>query len=95
LRNLAASCRSRRLHDRAAGLWNTILNETTIFHEEVYEGLSVHYEHREKDLEKALELTERAISQVRRKTALARWKHRRQRLIRKISKDSSLFHLAT
>ena len=94
MKNLAASYKSRRLYSQAVELWNTMIEESAAFHEEAYEGLSVHYEHREQNLAKALELTHQAIRHVRRETALARWNRRRERLLRKIRKRPGLSHPA-
>jgi uncharacterized protein YprB with RNaseH-like and TPR domain len=94
MKNLAASYKSRRLFLQAVELWNTLIEESASFQEEAYESLSIHYEHREKNLAKALLLTEKAISQVRRETARIRWMRRRDRLLRKIQKEPGLSQFA-
>ena len=95
MKNLAKSYRSRRLFSQAVELWNSLIEESASFQEGVYESLSVHYEHREKDLAKALDLTEQAIQQVSRETSRVRWKSRRERLLRKLGREASLLNLTT
>jgi len=84
---LAASYKSRGLFSQAVELWTTLIEASASFHEEAYESLSVHFEHREKNLAKALQLTEQAIRQVRRENSRIRWMHRRDRLLRKLQKE--------
>jgi predicted secreted protein len=84
---LAASYKSRGLFSQAVEFWNTLIEDSASFHEEAYESLSVHFEHREKNLAKALQLTEQAIRQVCRENSRIRWMHRRDRLLRKIQKE--------
>ena len=94
MKTLATSYRSRRLFSQAVELWNSLIEESASFHEEAYESLSVHYEHREKNLAKALELTEQAIPQVGRETSRVRWMCRRDRLLRKIQKEQRMTQFA-
>jgi uncharacterized protein len=94
MKSLATSYRSRRLFSQAVELWNSLIEESASFHEEAYESLSVHYEHREKNLAKALELTEQALQQVSREASRVRWMCRRARLLRKIQKAQRMTQFA-
>ncbi|MFN8005974.1 MAG: ribonuclease H-like domain-containing protein [Terriglobia bacterium] len=93
LRNLAVLYRTRKLYSNAAELWTQMVEESSTFQEEAYEALSIHYEHREKDLAKALEMTGEALRLAGRDTDLNRWMHRRNRLLRKIQLQRSSSHL--
>ena len=94
MKSLAASYKSLKLYSHAVELWNTMIGESAGFDEDIYESLSVYYEHHEKDLGKALHLTDTALCNVRKQTSSVRWKRRRERLLRKIGKRPALFHSA-
>jgi tetratricopeptide (TPR) repeat protein len=90
MKNLATSYKSIRHFPQAVELWNALIKESESFPEEAYESLSIHYEHRERNLAKALLLTEQAIPRVHRETSRIRWMRRRNRLLRKIQKKPGL-----
>jgi uncharacterized protein len=91
LSQLAGICRSQKIYSRSALLWHQMMAASRTFQAEACENLAIYYEHRAKDLSKALELVEYAIRQVegegqslKRSGTLDRWLHRRARLERKI-----------
>ncbi|HVN82318.1 MAG TPA: ribonuclease H-like domain-containing protein [Terriglobia bacterium] len=88
---LAASFKSEGLHSQAVALWEQALRESVVFREESGRNLAIHYEHRERDFAKALELTERALEglvQMDCRTQISEWIYRRKRLLRKTGSEA-------
>jgi hypothetical protein len=91
MERLAASFKSEGLYSQAVALWEQALRDSVVFREESGRNLAIHYEHRERDFSKALELTERALEglvRMGRHTQIEEWVYRRERLLRKIGNEA-------
>lgn len=93
----AARLKELKRYCEAADLWRDLSERSEAFLEDVHEELAIHYEHREKNLEEALHLSQRALAQLRDQAALERWRHRRDRVAMKLARGKpiqagSLFH---
>ena len=91
MERLAALYRSEGLYSQAVTLWENVLADSSDTREGTWENLAVHFEHREKNLAKALELTQQVLDWLVRKHGrlhqIEKWTHRRQRLAKKIQKS--------
>jgi hypothetical protein len=79
--------------EEAVDIWERLIEKQSLFDLFPYEELAKYYEHREKSLEKALAVTEQALSRLTRQKKLISkpgdpttllWNHRRNRLLRKL-----------
>jgi uncharacterized protein YprB with RNaseH-like and TPR domain len=90
MERLAALYKSDGLYWQAVTLWEAVLANSSDAREETRENLAIHYEHREKNLPRALELTQVVLSQLEREnrgpSRIEKWAHRQQRLMKKIQK---------
>jgi tetratricopeptide (TPR) repeat protein len=82
----AARLKELERYCEAAELWRNLSEQSEAFLEDVHEELAIHYEHREKNLEEALRLSERALAHLRDEKALKRWRHRRDRVALKLAR---------
>jgi tetratricopeptide (TPR) repeat protein len=92
---LAGLFKSQQRYSQAVDLWKAMIASSPAFVPEAWENLAVYYEHRERNLPKALELTEQAlrmagIEEARSRAAsLEGWHRRHDRLLRKMEKQAS------
>jgi uncharacterized protein len=95
MQQLAGLFKSQEMHSQAAALWKAMISSSPAFVAEAWENLAIYYEHRDRNLLEALELTEHAIRRARgeepgsRAANLERWLRRRDRLRRKMEKQVS------
>jgi len=89
----------QKIYSQAVALWEAMISDSQEFQDEACENLAIYFEHRAKDVAKALEVTEYAVDRIRREgdnsesfsTAnLGRWLHRRDRLRRKRNKSFAI-----
>ncbi len=87
LRRLALRHRHERRFDEAAAAWQRLLDlpsAPSAFDLEAAHALAVHHEHRSRDLEAARTLAVRAMAHARDTRLLEAWRHRLERLERKL-----------
>jgi hypothetical protein len=84
--------KSQKIYSQAVALWKGMISDSQEFQDEACENLAIYFEHRARDLAKALEVTEYAVDRLKREEDhsdpsanldLRRWLHRRDRLRRK------------
>jgi uncharacterized protein len=84
---LAAQHKRERRYDAAVEAWMKISSLGSRYRVEAFEELAIHYEHRVRDANKALEFAEAAYQHLQENTGshsrLERLAHRRERLLRK------------
>lgn len=90
MRMLAALLKSQGRLAEAIPFWQRVLRESSVFPEAVCEELAICYEHRERDLEAALEVSRFALKHVQNGVSRRKWEHRCQRLLRKAGKQASM-----
>ena len=90
LRHLAAQYKRQGQHERAVAVWLELTRRETRFALEALEELAIHYEHRQRDAQTALEFTTAALARLTAEAPLRahreRFAHRRERLQRKASR---------
>jgi hypothetical protein len=82
----AARLKEQKKYSEAAELWREVSVRSEAFLEDVQEELAIYHEHRKGDLEEALNLSERALAHLQDKTALKKWRHRRDRVAMKLAR---------
>ena len=82
----AARLKEQKKYSEAAELWRDLSERSEAFLEDVQEELAIYHEHRKGDLEEALSLSERALAHLQDKTALKKWRHRRDRVAMKLAR---------
>ena len=91
---LAARHKRDRRYDEAVEIWVKITGLGSRFTVEAYEELAVHYEHRARDANKALEFAEAAFQHLQQNSGsqswLERFLHRRERLLRKLQQNGAV-----
>jgi uncharacterized protein len=91
---LAAQHKRERRYDDAVEVWMKIIDLGSRFTVEACEELAIHYEHRERDANKALEFAEAAFHYHEENSGLRsrheRLAHRRQRLLKKSQRSDAL-----
>ena len=87
---LAAQHKRERRYQDAVEVWTKIIDLESRYLVESFEELAIHYEHRMRDANKALEFAEAAIQYLQANSGppsrLGRLSHRRKRLLRKLQK---------
>src|SRR4030095_827257 len=73
----AARLKEQKKYSEAADLWRDISERSESFLEDVQEDLAIYYEHRERNLEEALSLSESALARLQDRATLKKWEHRR------------------
>ena len=81
----AARLKEQKRYSEAAELWRDLTERSESFLEDIEEELAIHHEHRTRDLEEALRVSERALAQLQDRTMLKKWEHRRARVARKLA----------
>ena len=88
MERLAALYKSEGQHSQAVVLWESVAANTLVPREETWENLAIHYEHREKNLPRALILTGQVVQKLNsgcgRLSQVKKWTHRQQRLLKKL-----------
>ena len=82
----AARLKELKRYCEAAELWRDLSEQSEAFLEDVHEELAIYHEHRKGNLEEALNLSERALAHLQDKTALKKWRHRRDRVAMKLAR---------
>lgn len=89
--HLAAQHKKERSYDAAVEVWTKISTLASRYTVQACEELAIHYEHRVRDANKALEFAEAAYQQLQDTSGshswLGRLAHRRERLLRKAQKQ--------
>jgi len=84
--------KTQKIYSQAVALWEGMISDSQEFQDEACENLAIYFEHRARDLAKALDVTEYAIDRMKceehhsepfASLDLSRWLHRRDRLRRK------------
>jgi hypothetical protein len=86
---LAALLKSQGRFPEAASLWRRVLEESSEFSEAACEELAIYHEHRERELDVALDLTHLALNHVQSVANREKWEHRYRRLLRKAGKQAA------
>jgi uncharacterized protein YprB with RNaseH-like and TPR domain len=97
LLQLALQHKRQRQTDLAVEVWRELAQRPSPLALEACEALAIHYEHRQRDHQSALEFTLAALERLRQQPALgshvARFTHRLQRLQRKAARQQPATHL--
>jgi uncharacterized protein YprB with RNaseH-like and TPR domain len=95
MQQLAGLFKSQQRYSQAVALWKAMIASSPAFVPDAWENLAIYYEHRERNLPEALELTEQALRKAGGEVAWLRgaslegWHRRRERLLRKMKKQVS------
>ena len=82
----AARLKEEKRYSEAAELWRDLSERSEAFLEDVQEDLAIYYEHRERNLEEALSLSESALARLQDRATLKKWEHRRARVATKLAR---------
>jgi len=82
----AARLKEQKKYSEAAELWQDLSERSQAFLEDVQEELAIYHEHRNGDLEEALNVSERALAHLQDKAAQRKWRHRRDRVAMKLAR---------
>jgi uncharacterized protein YprB with RNaseH-like and TPR domain len=88
--------KAQQCYSQAAAIWKAVIADAPGFPHDAYLNLAIHYEHRQRDYRRALELTQCALSLLTehrlekwRTQRVGEWEHRKKRLLRKLANLSS------